>query len=238
MTLKQGSMGSPRGFFAHITADSAESEGVGIDAKQLFSSANLSSSKSISNLIPTPFESEEVSSVTSEGGVQATNTQNSKNISIIEPAILDELSSQQEHRFFDFWQRRIPSKLHTAFTAGLKRRDLPSEPSNYRQLAGHAFEKEFRDCMDDQIRQHREQFKSWDVVSNKKAIGQQVLGCQWIFKYKTNKHNRLQKCKARIVVCGNQQREHDLPTRATTLAATSLRGCHGSNLGLMITNHD
>ena len=50
-----------------------------------------------------------------------------------------------------------------------------------------------------------------------------MLGCQWVFKYKTNKHNRLQKCKSRLVVCGNQQRQHDLPTRATTLAATSLR---------------
>ena len=44
-----------------------------------------------------------------------------------------------------------------------------------------------------------------------------------MFKYKTDKHNRLQKCKSRLVVCGNQQRQHDLPTRATILAATSLR---------------
>ena len=44
-----------------------------------------------------------------------------------------------------------------------------------------------------------------------------------MFKYKTDKHNRLQKCKSRLVVCGNQQRQHDLPIRATTLAATSLQ---------------
>ena len=43
-----------------------------------------------------------------------------------------------------------------------------------------------------------------------------------MFKYKTNKHNRLQKCKSRLVVCRNQQRQHNLPTRATTLAVTSL----------------
>ena len=77
--------------------------------------------------------------------------------------------------------------------------------------------------MDKQLRQHREQFKSWDVVSSKETTGHQVLGCQWMFKYKTDKHNRLQKCKSRLVVCGNQQRQHDLPTRATTLAATFLR---------------
>ena len=50
-----------------------------------------------------------------------------------------------------------------------------------------------------------------------------MLGCQWVFVYKTDKHGSLQKCKARLVVCGNQQRKCDLPTRATTLATTSLR---------------
>jgi Reverse transcriptase (RNA-dependent DNA polymerase) len=41
--------------------------------------------------------------------------------------------------------------------------------------------------------------------------------------YKTDKHRRLLRCKARLVVLGNQQRNCDLPTRATTLAMTSLR---------------
>ena len=141
----------------------------------------------------------------------------------IEPAILDELQNQQDQRFYDFCQHRIPSRLHMAFTAGTHRRELPIEPLNYRQLAGHQFEKEYCQSMDKQLRQHREQFKSWDVVSSKEATSHQVLGCQWVFKYKTDKHNRLQKCKSRLVVCGNQQRQHDLPTRATTLAATSLR---------------
>ena len=141
----------------------------------------------------------------------------------IEPAILDELQNQQNKRFYDFRQNKIPSRLHTAFTAGTHRQKLPAEPLNYRQLAGHQFEKEFRQSMDEQLRQHREQFKSWDVISSKEATGHQVLGCQWVFKYKTDKHNRLQKCKSRLVVCENQQRQHDLPTRATTLAATSLQ---------------
>lgn len=50
-----------------------------------------------------------------------------------------------------------------------------------------------------------------------------MLGCQWVFKYKTDKHGRLQKCKARLVVCENQQKHHNLSTRATTLAITLLR---------------
>lgn len=77
--------------------------------------------------------------------------------------------------------------------------------------------------MESQINQHRAQFGFWDIVESKEASGHQILGCQWVFKYKTDKHNQLQKCKARLVVCGNQQHEHNLPMRATTLATTSLR---------------
>jgi hypothetical protein len=45
----------------------------------------------------------------------------------------------------------------------------------------------------------------------------------WVFTYKTDKHGMLQNYKARLVVCGNQQESGDLPTRTTTLAATSFR---------------
>ena len=44
-----------------------------------------------------------------------------------------------------------------------------------------------------------------------------------MFKYKTDKYGHLQKCKARLVVCGNQQKRYKLPTRVTTLAITFLR---------------
>jgi hypothetical protein len=45
----------------------------------------------------------------------------------------------------------------------------------------------------------------------------------WVFIYKTDKHGMLQRCKAKLVVCGNQQEPGNLPTKATTLAATSFR---------------
>jgi len=45
----------------------------------------------------------------------------------------------------------------------------------------------------------------------------------WVFTYKLDKHGNLTKCKARLVVCGNQQDPGDLPTRATTLASTTFR---------------
>ena len=44
-----------------------------------------------------------------------------------------------------------------------------------------------------------------------------------MFVYKTDKHGYLQKCKAQLVVCGNQQARGDLPTRADTLAGTTFR---------------
>lgn len=37
-------------------------------------------------------------------------------------------------------------------------------------------------------------------------------------KYKINKHDYLQKCGAKLIVCEDQQNLNDLPTRATTLA--------------------
>ena len=41
----------------------------------------------------------------------------------------------------------------------------------------------------------------------------------WIFVYKTNKHSLLQKCKARLVVCENQQTCEDLLTKVIILAS-------------------
>jgi len=45
----------------------------------------------------------------------------------------------------------------------------------------------------------------------------------WVFIYKTDKHSFLQKCKARLIVCGNQQARGDLPTRVTTLTSTTFQ---------------
>ena len=218
MTLKQGSAESSESVFTADLADSADSaESEGVRSDQAYSQPHDSQPPHHSHIHSQPHgepNHKPYSDIDSSEADQET---------YIEPAILDELQNQQDQRFYDFRQDRIPSRIHTAFTAGTHRRELPVKPLNYRQLAGHVFEKEFRQSMDEQLRQHREQFKSWDVVSSKEATGHQMLGCQWVFKYKTNKHNRLQKCKSRLVVCRNQQRQHDLLTRATTLAATSLR---------------
>ncbi len=54
------------------------------------------------------------------------------------------------------------------------RRDLPTEPVNYRELKGHPFEERFPDNMEIHIQQHRQQFKSWESVSSANAKGHQV----------------------------------------------------------------
>jgi hypothetical protein len=77
--------------------------------------------------------------------------------------------------------------------------------------------------MDGHIKEHLNLFKSWTEVEKLEVKGRQILGCMWVFVYKMDKYQRITKCKARLVVCGNQQRECDLPTRATTLAMTLLR---------------
>lgn len=43
-----------------------------------------------------------------------------------------------------------------------------------------------------------------------------------MFKYKTYKDGCLQKCKARLFICKNQQKRHKTLTRARILAITSL----------------
>ncbi len=103
------------------------------------------------------------------------------------------------------------------------RGDLSSESVNYRELNGHSFEERFRSYTKIHIHYHRQQFKPWESVSSANAKSHQVLRCQWVFKYKTDKNGRLQKCKARLVLFGNQRKRHNLLTRAITLAITSLR---------------
>ena len=81
----------------------------------------------------------------------------------VKPAKLGQLNKQQKQKFYDFGQYRVPTNLHNAFIAGSRmvhRRDLPTEPVNYRELKGHPFEELFRADIEIVIQQHRQQFKS------------------------------------------------------------------------------
>ncbi len=148
---------------------------------------------------------------------------------MIEPAILAEIQRQRVERFFDFRQHRISRPWQLAFHAGAtgkrpsRGERLPPPPEHYSKLETHPLREQFHQAMRDHLREHTTKFKSWSTVDRSEAKGHQILGCHWVFTYKKDKHGRVIKCKARLVVCGNQQSKCDLPTRATTLAAASFR---------------
>ncbi|XP_044717886.1 reverse transcriptase (RNA-dependent DNA polymerase) domain-containing protein [Hirsutella rhossiliensis] len=114
-------------------------------------------------------------------------------------------------RFADFVPVPIEDGVHGAFTAGrlfrpksakVHKRDLPEPPQTQKQLEKHPYREEFTQAQRDHLASHAE-MGSFDEVFWTKAAGKQ--------------------CKARLVVCGNQQEKGDLPTRATTLAGMSFR---------------
>ncbi|EFQ91755.1 hypothetical protein PTT_11311 [Pyrenophora teres f. teres 0-1] len=70
------------------------------------------------------------------------------------------------------------------------------------------------------------QMNSWSEIPIKKTkqSGQQILDCMWVYTYKFDKHHRLLKCKARLVVRGDQQRNITAQdTYTATLASRSFR---------------
>jgi hypothetical protein len=127
-----------------------------------------------------------------------------------------------ENRFIDFRETKIATAWQGAFLKGRKfkahKRDLPPLPENYRQLERHPLRKAFEEAQRQYLQEHSRK-GSWQVVERRQAKEHQILSSMWVFIYKTDKHGFLVKCKARLVVCGNQQKLGDLPTRATTLAS-------------------
>ena len=102
------------------------------------------------------------------------------------------------------------------------RRDLPPPPKTHKDLMGHPYEQEFREAEKVHLKSH-EELRTWRVVSKDNANQRQVLDCMWVSVYKFDKHGRLQKCKARLVVRDDQQARNAQNTYASTLAARSFR---------------
>ncbi|OAA34885.1 polyprotein [Cordyceps fumosorosea ARSEF 2679] len=130
------------------------------------------------------------------------------------------------YRFHEFHPTRIQTAVHGAFNAGIKfqprKSHLPEVPKTMKDLEDHPFKDQFIKAQKEHLASH-DQMNSFIEVPWSQAKGQKVLHCMWVFTYKTDKHGLLQKCKARLVVCGNQQEKNALPTRATTLASMSFR---------------
>ena len=147
----------------------------------------------------------------------------------IEEKVRDSYKEAKEGRFDDFIPERITSAFHGAFVAGrrfkdprMHKRNLPPPPQSIRDLETHPLREHFKKARLEHLKSYQ-QMKSFHETDKKHAKGQQILSSMWVFTYKTDKHNFVQNCKARLVVCGNQQARGDLPTRATTLASTAFR---------------
>lgn len=97
-------------------------------------------------------------------------------------------------------------------------RPLPS----HGQLANHPYREEFREAEKSHLKGH-EQAESWAKVLRREAKGHKILGCHWVYTYKLDKHGRLTKFKARLVIRGDQQTRDPRETYAATLAGTSFK---------------
>ena len=102
---------------------------------------------------------------------------------------------------------------------------LPDPPTARSNLDTHPMGELFKEAQRLHLDSHKVT-KSWTEVPYKaaKASGQQILDCMWVFTYKFNQDNQFLKCKARLVVRGDQQRNiTSQDTYAATLAGRSFR---------------
>ena len=107
----------------------------------------------------------------------------------------------------------------------IHRRELPPEPRTHEDLDIHLLGDEFRKAERDHLKSHVP-MNSWTEISKFDPEGEehQILDCMWVYVYKFDKHGRLAKCKARLVVRGDQQDKSKIgDTYAATLAARSFR---------------
>ncbi|KAI7772858.1 hypothetical protein LA080_001633, partial [Diaporthe eres] len=107
----------------------------------------------------------------------------------------------------------------------MPRRQLPEPPKWHKDLINHQFGSLFKQAEVDHLQSHAE-MRSWTEIRKKdpRAAGKQILDCMWVYIYKFNKHGIFEKCKARLVVRGDQQaRGQTQETYAATLAGRSFR---------------
>lgn len=119
------------------------------------------------------------------------------------------------------------AKLERLLRQGVKvhRSQLPPPPKDHRMIRDHPMEKLFHQAEKDHLKSHKE-MNSWSEIlkNDPRAANNQILDCMWVYVYKFDKHGRFSKCKARLVVRGDQQAKGDSQeTYAATLAGRSFR---------------
>jgi hypothetical protein len=102
---------------------------------------------------------------------------------------------------------------------------LPDLPTSQSKLEDHPLHEQFKEAERTHLDSHKD-MQSWAKIpaTPVKQTGHQILDCMWVYTYKLNKHYRLNKCKARLVVRGDQQQNITTQdTYAATLAGRSFR---------------
>ncbi|KAF6517865.1 hypothetical protein HZS61_008144 [Fusarium oxysporum f. sp. conglutinans] len=99
---------------------------------------------------------------------------------------------------------------------------LEKLPSSHMQIKSHPYRDAILKAEKAHLQSHK-QSNSWEEVAKSMARGRQILGCHWVYTYKLDKHGRLVKIKARLVIRGDQQDKDERDTYAATLAGMSFR---------------
>jgi hypothetical protein len=103
--------------------------------------------------------------------------------------------------------------------------ELPPAPSPNQLRENHLFYRLFKKAEEEHLASHK-QSKSWSETPMQEArlTNSQVLDSMWVYTYKLDKEHHFIKCKARLVVRGDQQRNVTTQeTYAATLASRSFR---------------
>jgi hypothetical protein len=100
---------------------------------------------------------------------------------------------------------------------------MPALPKRHKDLKNHPLGDLFREAETTHLQSHKE-MRSWREVQRQDAEIKELLDCMWVYVYKFDKHGWFTKCKARLVVRGDQQAKstHE-DTYASTLAGRSFR---------------
>lgn len=102
-------------------------------------------------------------------------------------------------------------------------RELPPPPRHHGELPKHPLGELFLMAEKTHLQSH-EEMNSWIEVLKEEARGHQILDCMWVYTYKFDKAGFFIKCKARLVVRGDQQIIGSMEeTYASTLAGRSFR---------------
>src|SRR5947207_1269523 len=115
-----------------------------------------------------------------------------------------------DERFENFNNEKIFSMFHEVFVTEqhfgqrIHKHNLSESSKIIQDLKNHSYRAEFMKTQRNHLESHH-QLQSFYELDQKHAKSQQVLHCMWIFVYKTDKHEFLQKYKIRLVVCENQQ---------------------------------